>query len=124
MDRLRLRNIYLKHPSRENFVNIKMMQNKSNSICRKSKIKYLRRSTENGFSTSKQFQNFIKPFLTNKDCLRNYFISIRNGNAFIDKESKLVEMYNSYYINIVEKTSGVPPENYVTDTNNTQEIIE
>ena len=33
-------------------------------------------------------------------------------------------MYNSCYINIVEKTSGAPPENYVIDTNNTQEIIE
>ena len=33
-------------------------------------------------------------------------------------------MFNIHYINIVEKTSGVPPENYVIDTNNTQEIIE
>ena len=33
-------------------------------------------------------------------------------------------MFNLHYINIVEKTSGVPPENYVTDTNNTQEIFE
>ena len=33
-------------------------------------------------------------------------------------------MFNLHYINIVKKTSGVPPENYVTDTNNTQEIFE
>ena len=33
-------------------------------------------------------------------------------------------MFNSHYINIVEKTSGVPSENYVIDTNNTREIIE
>ena len=33
-------------------------------------------------------------------------------------------MFNTHYINIVEKTSGVPPENYVIDTNNTLEIIE
>ena len=33
-------------------------------------------------------------------------------------------MCNSHYINIVEKTSGVTSENYVLDTNNTQEIIE
>ena len=31
-----------------------------------------------------------------------------------------MEMFNTHYINIVEKTSGVPPENYVVDTNNTQ----
>ena len=33
-------------------------------------------------------------------------------------------MFNTHYIKILEKTSGVPTENYVIDTNNTQEIIE
>ena len=56
--------------------------------------------------------------------MSNDFISIRNGDAFIDKESELVEIINTHYINIVEKTLGVQPENYVIDTNNTQKIIE
>ena len=56
--------------------------------------------------------------------MSNDFISIRNGYAFIDKESELVEMFHSHYINIVEKTSCVPPENYLIDTNNIREIIE
>ena len=56
--------------------------------------------------------------------MNNGFISIRNGDTFIDKGSKLAEMFNSHYINIVEKTSRVPPENYVIHTNNTREIIE
>ena len=30
--------------------------------------------------------------------MNNDFISIRNGDAFIDKESKLVEITNSHYI--------------------------
>ena len=42
----------------------------------------------------------------------------------MDKESKLVEMFNSHYINKVEETSGVLPESYVINTNNTGEIIE
>ena len=33
-------------------------------------------------------------------------------------------MFNSHYINIVEKILSVPPENYVIDINNTQEINE
>ena len=33
-------------------------------------------------------------------------------------------MFNTHYINILEKKLGVPTENYVIDTNNTQEIIE
>ena len=85
-------------------------------MCRRSKIEYLKRSTEKGTSSSKQFWNFVKPFLANKACMSNDFISNRNGDAFIDKESKLVEMFNSHYINIIE-TLGVPSENYVIDTN-------
>ena len=119
MDRLWLQNKYLKYPSTENFVNMKKIKNKCNPICRKSKTKYLKRSTEKRISSSKQFWNFVKPFLTNKDCMSNDFISFRNGDVFIDKKSKLVEMFNSYYINIVEKILGVPPENCVIDTNNT-----
>ena len=33
-------------------------------------------------------------------------------------------MFNTHYINTVEKTSGVLIDNYVPDTNNTPEIIE
>ena len=35
-----------------------------------------------------------------------------------------MEKFNSHYINIAEETLGVPPENYVIDTNNTREIFE
>ena len=87
-------------------------------------MKYLKRSTETGISSNKQFWNTVKPFLTNKGCMSNYFISVRNGDAFIDKASELVEMFNTHYINIAGKTSRVLPENYVIDTNNTQEINE
>ena len=119
MDRSRLRNKHQKYLSRENFVNMKKMKNKCNPVCRKSKIKYLKRSIEKGISSSKKFWNFFKPFLTNKGCMTNDFISVRDGNAFMDKESKLVEKFNSHYINTVEETLGVSPESYVINTNNT-----
>ena len=61
------------------------MKNICNSVCSKSKIKYLKRSTERGILSSKQFLNFVKQFLTNKGCMDNDFISIRNGDASIDK---------------------------------------
>ena len=67
-------------------------------LCKKTKINYLEKNIEKGIFSSKQFWNFFKPFCTNKGCMNNDFISIRNGYAFIDKESKLVEMFNSHYI--------------------------
>ena len=88
--------------------------------CRKD----LKRRTEKKISSSKQFCNFLKPFLTSKGCMGNDFISIRNEDVFKEKESELVKMFNNHRINIVEKTSSVPSENYFIDTNNTQEIIE
>ena len=53
LDRSRLRNKYLKYSSRENFLKMKKMKNKCNFICRKSKIKYLKKSTEKGISLFK-----------------------------------------------------------------------
>ena len=55
--------------------------------------------------------NRDKPFLTSKGCMSNDFISIKNWDAFIDKESELVKMFNTHYINIEKKRSGVPPKN-------------
>ena len=86
-------------------------------------MKYHKRSTKKEIYSSKQFWNFDKPFLTNKGCMNNDFISVGNGDAFIDKEGKLVEMFDAHYINKVEKTSGVQQEIYVIDASNTQEII-
>ena len=48
---------------------MKKMKNKCNYICRKSEIKYLKRSTEKGTSSSKQFWNFVESFLANKGCI-------------------------------------------------------
>ena len=62
--------------------------------------------------------------LVNKGCTSNDFISITNGDAFIDRESLLLEILNTHYINIVEQTLGVAPGNYFTSTNDTQEINE
>ena len=53
--------------------------------------------------------------------MSNHFISIRNGDTFIDKEGKLVEMLNSHYINIVRNHWALHQK---IDTNNTQQMIE
>ena len=53
---------------------MKKMKHKCSSVCRKSEIKYLKRSTEKGISSSKKFWKLVKPFLTNKSCMSNDFI--------------------------------------------------
>ena len=53
----------------------------------------------------------FKPFLTNKISLSTESITIKDKEKFIDDEKELAEVFNNYYINIVEKKSGKPVEN-------------
>ena len=48
---------------------MKKMKNKCNSICRKFKIKNLKRRTGKVIFPNEQFWNFVKPFLTNTGCM-------------------------------------------------------
>ena len=38
-------------------------------------------------------------------------VTRKNKDKFIDDEKELLEIFNNYYINVVEKTSGKPVEN-------------
>ena len=58
--------------------------------------------------TNNLFWNTIKPLMTNKGSFNgNKIILEENGNMIYD-EKTLVEIFNEYYINIVENTTNVP----------------
>ena len=57
-----------------------------------------------------KFWQFVKPFLTNKGVFGTDFISIKKDYQFIYNGIELAEMFNSYYINIVENMTGTPPD--------------
>ena len=57
------------------------------------------------------FWNTVKPFLTTKGFLSNENITIKHKDKIVINNSKLAHLFNSHYINIVENTSGMPPEN-------------
>ena len=99
------------------------MKNKSNSLCRKAKKQFFKKSCEKGLNTNKEFWNLVKPFLTNKGTFSNDFITIKDKDRFVDDEGKLVELFNNHYINIVEKTSGKPPENCFGNYENNADIV-
>ena len=50
---------------------------------------------------------FIKPFLTNKEFLENKVITLIEGKKIITSDRELAKTFNEYYINIVEKSSGI-----------------
>ena len=48
----------------------------------------------------------MKPFLTNKGFTGNNDVTFIHQNKIISDEKQLTKLFNSYYINIVEKSTN------------------
>ena len=129
LDRSRLKNKYLKWPSRENFLAYKKAKNICNSLNNKAKKDYFKKATADGVVSNRKFSNTVKPFVTSKGFLHNDNISIDMNGNIVEDEQKLKE-FNLYYLNIAKTTSGKPPmklENnldYINDSLIAKRIIE
>ena len=78
MNKSRLRNKYLKWPSRENFLAYKKVKNKCNTLTRKTKKRYFEYVAKNkNFATSKIFWNTVRPCITNKATVSDENIKIK-----------------------------------------------
>ena len=66
----------------------------------------LKKLPEKGLTSNKSFWKFMKPFLTNKGFIGNNDITLTHQNKITSDEKQLTKLFNSYYINIVEKSSG------------------
>ena len=76
MTKSKIKNSYVKWPSQENFVAYKKGKNKCNSLTRKAKSKLFKEATKSGGMPNRIFLKTVKPFLTNKDGMKNDCISI------------------------------------------------
>ena len=57
----------------------------------------------------------IKPFLINKVHINGEKIILKSDNETVIDSSVLAEMFNSHYINTVEKTSEKSPSHFARD---------
>ena len=76
MEKSRLRNKRLEHPSRENFLAYRNIKNKCNNSLKQSKNKYIKDISNKGAATSKSFSNTVKLFITHKGTQTNEIITI------------------------------------------------
>ena len=106
MNKSKIRNKYQKQLSKENVLALKEAKKFCNKLTKPVKKAYFRKVTWKGFVNNKAFWNTVKPFLTNKGFLTNETIAIENKGKIVTDKSKLANLFNSHYINIVEKTSG------------------
>ena len=65
--------------------------------------------TSNGFMSNKAFWDLVKPFLSNKGVLAGTDISLIKDDKIVTDDLDLCEIFNDYYINIVENTAGKKP---------------
>ena len=90
-----------------------MAYKKANNICnsldKKAKKDYVKKSTADGVMSNRKFWNTVKPFLTSKGFIHNDNISIDINGNIVEDEEKETKEFNSYYINIAKITSGKPP---------------
>ena len=89
------------------------------SLRRKCMKNCLKKLTVKSLTTNKSFWKFIKPFLTNKGFIGNNDITLIHKNKIISDEKQLTKLFNSYYINIVEKSSGTKRKTFGTNFENT-----
>ena len=111
MNRSKLRNRYIKWPSRENFLDYKKSKNTCNNLNKFAKKSQFDKVISKGFVRNKAFWNIVTPFLTNKGFLANENINIKHNDKIVTDNSKLAHLSNNHYINIVENTSGIPAKN-------------
>ena len=113
MDKSRIKNKYLKWPSRENFLAYKKIKNKYNNLIKKSKKIYFQVHAGEGSTTGKSFWKTVKPFISTKGTLssdniiieapNDTTINIKEGDSIsikakdeIRDEKVLVEMFNNH----------------------------
>ena len=110
MNRSKLKNIYNKWPSRENFLAFKKSRNYCNSLNRKTKRQYFKEASSDGVMNNEKFCDTIKPFMTNKGFSSSSSLAIEDENGvLITDPIVLAEKFNSHYINIVQNCTGKKP---------------
>ena len=77
MDKSRIKNMYLKWPSRENFLAYKKIKNKCNNLIKKSKKIYFQVHAGEGSATGKSFWKTFKPFIILKELCQVTTLSLK-----------------------------------------------
>ena len=116
MDRSIIKNGYSKWPSRENILELKKAKRKNltkklcKNLTKKSKKQYFRSVSSKDMAANKQFWDIVKPFFSNKNLHSDYHISINDKyNKIVDNELKLVELFDTHFVNTAENTTGKTP---------------
>ena len=125
-DRSRITNKYNKFKSRENFLEKQRIMRKCRFLQYKTKQAYFEKTLTSDNMTNKSYWKLMKPFLSEKGNHYGTKITLKEDGVMVSDEEHLAHIFNDQYINIVEKTTGVPPssvQNNGLDVDNITDTI-
>ncbi len=122
--RSRLKRKLTKNPSRENELAFQKQRNRCVALRKKTIENHFKRLTSNDLMNNRAFWDLVKLFLSNKGASAGNDISLVKDDKIFTSDRDLCEIFNSYYINIVN-SSGKKPSNiaYEHSVNKNREII-
>ena len=111
MNRSKLRKRDTECPPRENSLDYKKAKYTCSNLKKFAKKSYFDKVTSKGSVSNKAFCNTVKQFLTNRGFLTSENIAIKHKDKIITDNYKVAHLFNNHYINMVESTSRMLPEN-------------
>ena len=106
MTKSKLKNKFNRHKTKTNWTAYMIQRNKCVQL-RKTAVKnQFLKITENGRVDNKSFWRTIKPFLSSKGTHDNHDITLEENGNLIKDNKELSEIFNNFYVNIVESTTG------------------
>ena len=82
MDRSRLKSKYLKSSCRENLLAFKCSKQRCENLNKGAKKEYFEKASEGNTVNNKDFWKSISPFLTNKNAMKDDFITLQEGKNY------------------------------------------
>ena len=101
MHRSKLKNIYNKYRTEDNWANYKKQRNFCVNLLRKTKTEYFQKLNVKDLSDNRKFWKTIKPFFSNKD-LNSNKLMLKENNRLITEEKELATVMNTFFVNITE----------------------
>ena len=117
MTRSHSKNIFIKDKNKQNWQAFAKQRNKCTKLRKKAIKYYFAKVTENGMMTNRCFWKTVKPFLNSKEDHGQQTIILEENDKIHDNPTNIAEIFNDYFVNIIEITTGKPPPSYQEKVN-------
>ena len=121
MHRSKLKNIYNKCRTEDNWANYKKQRNFSVNLLRKTKTEYFQKLNVKDLSDNRKFWKTIKPFFSNKG-LNSNKLMLKENNRLITDEKELATVMNTLIVNITESLDLKKDDDSSLDLINSENI--